>query len=267
MRLNMLGCGDAYDSDHTNASLLVSEGDFTLLIDCGPTVPRAIFSMAGKYSTTDENHSNADNSHRMDEHRIDAIYLTHAHPDHCLGLTTLVNWMNAKGRNTPLTIIGQQSQWEIFSQLIHFAHWPEERLSFDIHFIDVLEITHIGPWSVKTAPTFHAVSNRSLYIENSHCALFYSGDGKLGDEGEKLAIAADVAFIECESVFSHESHGSWEDVRHLPFTTRNHCFLYHVDPNCRAELNTLCQQHPQIALAQDGLTLSLNALKVNVDVA
>lgn len=45
MHVKMLGCGDAYDAQKTNSSLLISEGDFKLLIDCGPTVPQLCLPM------------------------------------------------------------------------------------------------------------------------------------------------------------------------------------------------------------------------------
>ncbi|MGF1792999.1 MBL fold metallo-hydrolase [Photobacterium profundum] len=263
MQLNMLGCGDAYDTNHTNASMLVTQGNFTLLIDCGPTVPQAFFA---KVKATKVDHSG------IDENTIDAIYLTHAHPDHCLGLTTLVNWMKAQGRTKPLMIVGQRKQWSIFNALLQFASWPHTSLNFECEWIDSLTITHIGPWSAQTSPTIHAVDNLSLYLSNGQYSLFYSGDGRLTPEGEALAIKADAAFIECEYLLSHASHGAWQDISLLPFTTKTHCFLYHIDPRCRSELTQRCQLQPNMSVAYDGLNLLLGSnsrhnLKVTPNVA
>ncbi|WP_413113965.1 MBL fold metallo-hydrolase [Thaumasiovibrio sp. DFM-14] len=257
MLLNMLGCGDAYDSENTNASMLVTQDNFTLLIDCGPTVPQAFFAevIAG---CTDK-HVDEAGAHKpcMNEDTIDAIYLTHAHPDHCLGLTTLINWMNAKGRTKPLAIIGQATQWSVFESLLLFASWPQASLSFECKWMDSLTITDIGPWSAQTSPTLHAVSNLSLYLSNDRHAFFYSGDGRLTSEGEALAIQADIVFLECEYLLSHESHGAWQDICRLPLLTKTHCFLYHIDPQCRAKLKLQCQSKPNISVANDGLRLSL----------
>ncbi|MGF1703308.1 MBL fold metallo-hydrolase [Photobacterium makurazakiensis] len=257
MQLNMLGCGDAYDSENTNASMLVTQDNFTLLIDCGPTVPQAFFAEVLAGSTDKNIDETGANKPCMNEDTIDAIYLTHAHPDHCLGLTTLVNWMNAKGRTKPLAIIGQETQWPVFKSLLQFASWPQTSLNFECEWVDSLTITDIGPWSAQTSPTLHAVSNLSLYLTNDRHAFFYSGDGRLTSEGEALAVQADIAFLECEYLLSHESHGAWQDICQLPFSTETHCFLYHIDPQCRAELKRQCESKPNTSVAHDGLRLSL----------
>ena len=90
MQLELIGSGDAYDGTRTNAALLVSAAHFSLLIDCGPTVPAALFRRGGS------------------PEELDAVYLTHNHPDHVLGLTTLLNWMASQGRSKPLQLICQQ---------------------------------------------------------------------------------------------------------------------------------------------------------------
>jgi ribonuclease BN (tRNA processing enzyme) len=62
------------------------------LIDCGPTIPRALWQRGG------------------DINDIDVIYFTHVHPDHCVGLTALLNYWKSFSRQKPLVIYCQPQQ-------------------------------------------------------------------------------------------------------------------------------------------------------------
>ena len=239
-QVEVIGCGDAYDSQHTNASVLISEGEVDLLVDCGPTVPSALFAR------------------EMAAEQIDFIYLTHAHPDHCLGLTTLLNWMDSKQRNKPLTIIAPKSQWAVIEPLISFAYWPKSSLGFDIHRQDSERSFSLGPWQAKTSKTRHAVPNLSLHLSNEQGAqLFYSGDGLLSPAGEALAANSDCVFVECETLTHHPSHGSWEDIQPLERKPSSQWWLYHIDPSVRASLSELTDGIEGISLAKESAILSI----------
>ncbi|MEC5342771.1 MBL fold metallo-hydrolase [Brenneria populi] len=241
-RLDVIGCGDAYDGRHANASITIGENGYRLLIDCGPTVPAALFN-AG-----------------LDPESLDAIYLTHAHPDHCLGLTTLLNWMDARRRKRPLTLIAQRAQWAVIEPLIRFAHWPAPAPGFVISRQDTESTSAIGPWTIRTSPTRHAVANLSLHITT--CGghqLFYSGDGLLSPEGKALASQSDWVFLECEMLARHPSHGSWQDIALLPRKPGSRWRLYHIAPELRAALRDNISTVGGLSLAEDGETLDVAA--------
>ncbi len=239
MSVTVVGTGNAYDGEHTNACLLVNEHDFTLLVDCGPSVPKALFSMG------------------LNSNVLDAIYISHTHPDHCLGLTTLLNWMNSRGRLRPLTIFVQEVQQSVLEPLISFASWPEAVLNFTVHFQSIHEVMTIGPWQSRTSDTHHAVANRSLQLttNNGH-RLFYSGDGRLTSLGTELAAESDWVFIECETLNHHISHGSWQEICQLPRKQGSDWLLYHIDPNCRDTLaeRIECEPDFRIAIEEEVLT-------------
>ncbi|HBO23535.1 MULTISPECIES: MBL fold metallo-hydrolase [unclassified Providencia] len=250
-QLTVIGNGDAYDSQRTNASILVQENGYQLLVDCGPTVPSQLFSQI-----------------QVDD--LDVIYITHCHPDHCLGLTSLLNWMDSYRRKRPLIIIAQQAQWVILEPLIAFSHWPQARLGFDIIRQDSEQLQKIGPWQAMTAMTQHSVRNLSLHlISQSGDRLFYSGDGQISSEGEQLALQSDWVFIECETLESHYSHGSWHSIQHLlqkNQLSKSDCQwrLYHIDPNYRQELSQLIRPYDFIQLAERGeqLIAPIRSLKI-----
>lgn len=244
-QLEVIGCGNAYDGEHTNASVLVTEGGYQLLIDCGPTVPAALFAQG------------------RDPHGIDAVYLTHAHPDHCLGLTALLNWMAANGRRRPLALIAQHAQWRVIAPLIDYAFWPQATGGFPLVQQDSETVASLGPWALQTSLTRHAVPNRSLHVTTAggH-QLFYSGDGLLSPAGEWLAAQSDWVFLECEVLDHHPSHGSWQAIAPVARKPGSQWRLYHISPHCRPELRARTAGIAGLALAQEGETLAVASIGV-----
>lgn len=234
MLVKMLGCGDAYDPEKINSSLLIKEEGYTLLVDCGPTVPQAIFR---------------EGIHAED---MDAIYISHCHPDHCLGLTTLLNFLLSKGRSKPLTLICQEKQQVVLQRLVEFAHWPDPELRYGLNWQFSEQLERLGPWTAKTAPTTHSVSNRSLFLSNGGKSVLYSGDGLLSTEGEQLAAEADLVFLECEYMTAANGHGSWNDIAPLEKKPGSEWVLYHIDPASRADIGEAIAIAIGVSLSEDG---------------
>ncbi|GHB43256.1 putative metallo-hydrolase YhfI [Pseudovibrio japonicus] len=239
MHVKMLGCGDAYDPKRTNSSLLIREGDFELLIDCGPTVPQALFANA------------------MTAEDISCIYISHCHPDHCLGLTTLLNYMKSFKRSKPLSIFRQASQHQALYRLMEFASWPEKGLGFELYWKDSENLTEIGPWRAETTPSSHSVPNRSLQLTGQDATVFYSGDGLLSPQGERFAAQADLAFIECEYMTAANGHGSWADVKDLQKKAGSRWVLYHIDDASRLAVADAITGHAEFSLGEDGREFDL----------
>nr|MDK7876619.1 MBL fold metallo-hydrolase [Streptococcus agalactiae] len=90
MKIDVLGCGSAFSCTQNTSALRVIDADNKQwLIDCGPTVPRALWQRGGEVND------------------IDAIYFTHVHPDHCTGLTALLNHWKSYSRQKPVIIYCQ----------------------------------------------------------------------------------------------------------------------------------------------------------------
>ena len=94
-----LGTGGAVPSARrSTASLLVSRGGERLLFDCGEGTQRQMQRSLGLV-------------------QVDAVFLTHFHADHFLGLPGMLKTYDLTDRQTPLTIYGPRGLKDLFSTL------------------------------------------------------------------------------------------------------------------------------------------------------
>lgn len=233
LECRILGSGNAYDTERHNSSILLCQPDGAVLIDCGPWVTKRLLS-------------------EVDPDDISDIYFTHTHPDHCLGLTTLTNWMSSRGRKAPLTIHCLAEQQAVVQSLVEFGCWPGSRHTFTVEWSDIVESGKLAGLAYQISPTDHSVSNRSIRIEYAHGhSLFYSGDGRLTDAGVALAAQSDIVFVECEQLEPCRSHNSLEDILALEKLPGSRWFLYHIDPVYRQSIAQALLDEPQLSLLQE----------------
>src|SRR5215218_11322844 len=94
-----LGTGGAVPSARrSTASVLVSRGGERLLFDCGEGTQRQLQKSLGLV-------------------QVDAIYLTHFHADHILGLPGLLKSYDLTDREAPLAIYGPRGLHDLFAIL------------------------------------------------------------------------------------------------------------------------------------------------------
>ena len=92
MQVHFIGVGEAFDERYANTSVLVTmpgpDGPTHVLLDCG-------FTAAAAYYT----HANVGAG-------LDAVWVSHFHGDHFLGLPLLLLRFWDEGRTRPLTVVG-----------------------------------------------------------------------------------------------------------------------------------------------------------------
>jgi ribonuclease BN (tRNA processing enzyme) len=157
----LLGTGEAFDDDLPNTSVLCQLG-VTILVDCGPTVPPAVWKAV------------------PDPNALDAIYVTHLHSDHTFGVPGVLFRLWQDGRRKPLAIIGQRGTKEHLSTLFDLAHGkPWRVLSYPLRFLTAEEGLSIRYRGVKLsfAETKHSVRNLAIRFDWRGKSLAISGDG------------------------------------------------------------------------------------------
>ncbi|WP_020593386.1 MBL fold metallo-hydrolase [Kiloniella laminariae] len=179
MEIDVLGAGEAFSPRDPNASVLIREEGFCLLIDCGPTVPQQLWSRD------------------LSADAIDAIYITHLHSDHCAGLGPLANQLESRGRTKPLDIYCLPQGMERLKAAFDFGLWPRpEACPFPLRWHDIRNSGTIGPMQCRVAPTAHSVINHAIRLDAAGKSLFYSGDGAATTASLELMKGADLVFQE-----------------------------------------------------------------------
>jgi ribonuclease BN (tRNA processing enzyme) len=175
-----LGVGEAFDPAEPNASVLVEAAGYMLLIDCGHSAVAPLWRTCP-----------APND-------VDAVYLTHQHADHVLGLIPVLDRWAYDGRSKALAIITSQKGIIQLQALLTagFIAW-DDRSPFPIHFRTAQETTHIGPFAASFAPTIHDVPNVAIRLDHAGRSFAYSGDGRPTAQSAALYDGVDLLLHEC----------------------------------------------------------------------
>ncbi|CCJ75607.1 FIG00554501: hypothetical protein [Cronobacter muytjensii 530] len=118
MIIDVLGSGSAFATQQNTSSITI-QGGGQWLVDCGPTIPRALWQR------------------KTDINAIDVIWFTHIHPDHWWGPWGSLNQWKSFGRVKPLTIFCEPAQRAVLQQLSLLAVWPQTTFCFDIDWQDI----------------------------------------------------------------------------------------------------------------------------------
>jgi len=254
MKIDVVGCGSAYSTEHNTSSIRAMDNTgLQWLIDCGATVPRALWQR----------------DLGIDD--IDAIYFTHIHPDHCLGLTTLLNRWHSRGRQKPLEIWCQGDHKPWLETLTQLAYWPEQQLNFQLSWHEAEPEFGWRHWQIRTALSQHEISNRSIRIDIDEHSVFFSGDGRPVAGNIKLMENADIVFQECGSLKAlpdTSSHGDLPDCLALrDKVSFGLLCLYHCADHERAEIEQEIASIPDTMLVEERFLLDIGQIKQNINQA
>lgn len=194
MKLTIVGCsGSVSGPDSAASSYLVRaphEGrTFSLLLDCGPGALGALYR-------------------HLDPSEIDAIGLTHLHPDHCLDLcgyyvaarysSPTTPWPTrplygptgtaerlARAYDVPARDSGTAESGVPITEQFTFRDWATEQT--------------VGPFTVRTAIVAHPVEAYAIRVEEDipgGGSLVFSGDTGPTEALTTLAVGADLLLVE-----------------------------------------------------------------------
>ena len=178
MRLTVVGCsGSGPGPDSPASCYLVEHEDYALLLDLGNGAFGALLGLA-------------------DPAKIDAVYLSHLHADHCLDVAPFIVWHRYSGRSSgkPMPL---------------FAPMGAERrlaLAYDGDgdtLTDVFDFVPVGPGSFSLGPfevtlarTEHPVECYAIRLAVDGRSMVYTGDTGPCSRVVELARGADVLLAE-----------------------------------------------------------------------
>jgi ribonuclease Z len=110
--VTILGCGSATPTlRHVPTSQLLEHDNHLFLIDCGEGTQLQLRRFKIRFA------------------KINHIFISHNHGDHCLGLPGLISTLHLLGRNRPLHVYCQEGLNEAIEQQLRISH---SRLRFEV---------------------------------------------------------------------------------------------------------------------------------------
>jgi ribonuclease BN (tRNA processing enzyme) len=176
VRLTVLGaCGAWPEPGQACSGYLVEHDGFRLLIDAGyATVPRLL--------------------ERMAAHELDAVFISHGHPDHCADLNPLLR-ARAMGDDPapPLPVYALPGALDAVLALDEPGMLAD---AFTLHELAPGRRLGIGPFDAETCLLPHWVPNTGLRLSAAGAVLAYTGDSGPDPGIARLARGADLLLAE-----------------------------------------------------------------------
>lgn len=181
MQAHILGCGEAFDHELFNTSILLRATRATVLLDCGYSIPPRVWQAC------------------QDPNEVDAIWLSHQHADHFFGMPALLGRWWEEGRTKPLTILSQPSVLDAVREALELGYRNlAARFRYPLVFHTAgpeLRIETHG-LTLTCAESRHSVPNLAVRVEDGSQAVCYSGDGMFTDASRALFRGADLLLHE-----------------------------------------------------------------------
>ena len=189
MKVEFVGVGEAFDETLTNNSQILQWGDTRLLIDCGYSVPPALWKM------------------HPDPEYLTAIYISHRHADHYFGLPSVLVRMAEDERRNALTVFCAEGTKQTLLEMIDYAyHAILPRIPYEVRFEEVTEgaTREFHGAQMDFALSSHPVKNFAIRVSVDGRTYAYSGDGNFNARTRDL-------YRSC-SVLVHDAYSFQSDV-------------------------------------------------------
>jgi len=240
--LHLLGTGAALaDASRTTTMLAAAAGDRCVAVDCGGDLAQRLLA------------------HGLALAHLDALILTHEHPDHVAGFPLLMEKLWLSGRRRPLPVCGPERALAQAQQLFacfDTEGWeglPEVRW----HPVPLREEALVWEdehWSILGSPVRHSVPTVALRIEDrgDGGVVVYSADTEPCPALVHLARGADILVHEATGEFpGHSSPPAAAEVARAAEVGR--LVLVHLPPVVDYEaLVEARRRFPATDLGRDG---------------
>lgn len=193
--LHLLGTGGAVSDPHRTTTMLAfTDGPSTIVVDCGGDVVQRLLA-AG-----------------LDPAALDALIITHEHPDHVSGFPLFMEKIWLHGRRDPLPIYGiapALDQARRCFDTFDTSRWdglPERDWREFPHEQNTVVLSN-DRWHITATPGKHSVPVVGLRVESrtSGGVVAYSCDTEPIPEMADLAHQADILVHEANGSYNHTS--------------------------------------------------------------
>lgn len=180
MRLTVLGsCASYAGAGRACSGHLVESGDTRILLDCGNGVLANLACV-------------------VDPASLDAVFVTHPHPDHYLDLYALHALLRyaPDGPVAPLRLCAPAGLFERMGCLLSDRGKAELARAFDVEPLVGGSPVVVGDLTVTPHPVDHTRESFALVVEDGRGRLCYTGDTQSGPAAVSAARGADLLLAE-----------------------------------------------------------------------
>jgi ribonuclease BN (tRNA processing enzyme) len=246
MRLTVIGgCGAWPEAGQACSGFLVEQDGFRLMVDLGyATMPRLLQLVAPG--------------------ELDAVYISHGHPDHCADLNPLLRaWALREDPFPPLPVYAPTGALDAVLALDRPRMLAD---AYTLHEFTPGASLDIGPFSAETRLLPHYLPNAGLRLAGDGKVLAYTGDSGPAAEIAELARDADLLVAEASYVdqVPEDSRRHLSSARHCGQQAAQagagHLLLTHLLPGTdhqAARVAAGAGYDGQISVAAAGLALDL----------
>ena len=190
MKLSVIGASGTYPTlGHPGSGYLIEQASTRVWCDAGP----------GTFVTLP-----------VEPDLVDAVFISHQHPDHCLDLITAFHAF--RYRPDPRLSIPVYCPAAVVERVSAFVNNAELAKTFDFHSMSGGDAVAIGQIEVTFAWTDHSVPTLATRWEANGRVLAYSAD--TGPDGDWPLVAKDADLFICEASYQGDLD-SYEYKQHL----------------------------------------------------
>ncbi|GMA18631.1 MBL fold metallo-hydrolase [Arsenicicoccus piscis] len=190
MRLTIIGCSGSFPGPDSPASCYLLSAD-----DADGRTHHVVLDLGNGALGVLQQH--------LPLGRLDGVFLSHLHPDHCLDLCGLyvAQRYDPAGVRPPIPVWGPSGTHERLAAA--YGDVDAFGMGREFTFTDwtVGEPVRLGPFVVTPYPAWHPVEAYGLRVEADGAVLAYSGDTDSTDSlsplfADATLVLADAAFVE-----------------------------------------------------------------------
>ena len=188
MDVTVLGSsGSSARRGNPASGYLISHRDTTVMVDAGPGTFQALMD-------------------HTDPGRLDAVCVSHVHPDHCLDVVALYGYLaHGPGGTIPVAVYCPEGVIDVVAAFLRAD--PDHALfrTLDFRVVGAGDRVDVGDIEVTFAHTRHPVPTVAMRFAAGGRSLAYSADTGPGGGFPDLAAGADVVL--CEATLSGNDEG------------------------------------------------------------
>jgi ribonuclease BN (tRNA processing enzyme) len=191
MRLIVLGSGTCVPSLRRSAPAYYLEaGKRQMLIDCGEGTMLQLARVKRSYK------------------EIDAVFLTHTHPDHISGISPFIHALVATPlfrREKDLFLFGSRGLKKFYNQ--HIGSLMGKPQSFSLEVIEIEDKVDFPPLYIFTTKTIHSKDSLAYRFEVGNKSIIFTGDADFDRGLIEFSKNSDLLVADCSFPESLKAKG------------------------------------------------------------